>query len=235
MSKEELIKLIDQLKFQTKLVDSSSKKITIIANFLREQTANLLKETPKEFEIKSLIERVIDKPRCRNALHDHASKCNVTVNGEIIITGYINSVELVLGNLIQNAAEAYPEVERKEGIPTENVKPKYTIEVSAKQVDNWVLFAVKDYGCGINKEVQKDIFYETMKNKTFKKGAGGLSLFIAPAIVIGILGGEIWFSSEDQAGSTFYLLIPKSCSEKDEDDYRRILGVGDFATHKNLV
>jgi signal transduction histidine kinase len=72
------------------------------------------------------------------------------------------------------------------------------------------MFFVRDTGTGISKEDQEVIF------NRFRQGAGpskdvvsgtGLGLAISKGLT-GLLGGEIWFESEEGQGSVFYFTIP---------------------------
>lgn len=67
-------------------------------------------------------------------------------------------------------------------------------------------FYVKDTGCGIAEDKQKDIFERFVKLNTFKQGTG-LGLSICKSIVE-TLGGEIGVVSRLGEGSTFNFTIP---------------------------
>ncbi len=73
-----------------------------------------------------------------------------------------------------------------------------------------VVFYVKDTGCGIPAHRQYavfDRFVQADLSVTRKKNGSGLGLSIAKAYVE-MLGGSIWFDSEEGLGSTFYFSIP---------------------------
>ncbi len=92
---------------------------------------------------------------------------------------------------------------------------KYTkaggvIEVSLENGGEKAEFHIKDSGIGIPKDQQSKIF-----NKFFRAGnankietaGSGLGLFIAKEIVEDH-GGNIWFESEENKGSSFYFTLP---------------------------
>lgn len=91
---------------------------------------------------------------------------------------------------------------------------KYTehgfIQLSCKQIDNFIEFKIKDTGIGIPKDRQDAVFERFIQaditDKNAKQGAG-LGLSIAKAYVE-LLGGNIWLESEEQKGTTFYFTIP---------------------------
>jgi len=73
-----------------------------------------------------------------------------------------------------------------------------------------IQFYVSDTGIGISKEHQQNIFnsfYQAESSSTKRYDGTGLGLSIARAYVE-LLGGKIWFSSEQGKGSLFCFNIP---------------------------
>lgn len=94
---------------------------------------------------------------------------------------------------------------------------KYTpeqgqVSITIHQVDESVRIAIKDTGLGIPKEEQKHIFQKLYRASNVEKEnieGTGLGLYIVKsAIEAG--GGKIWFESEANKGTTFYIQIPLS-------------------------
>ena len=86
------------------------------------------------------------------------------------------------------------------------------ITVSADKISSGkaeIVFAIKDTGIGIPEEVQPYLF-EAFKqadgSTTRKYGGTGLGLSICKRIV-DLMGGNIWFRSKPDAGSTFFFTI----------------------------
>lgn len=103
----------------------------------------------------------------------------------------------VLDNLVDNAIKFAPE---NAGL----------VEISAKQEDGRVLFAVKDNGIGIPKEKQDGLFqrfYQVDTSLSRKTGGSGLGLAISKGIVEAH-GGTIWVESDAGKGSTFFFAVP---------------------------
>ena len=75
---------------------------------------------------------------------------------------------------------------------------------------NEVLIKVADNGIGIPKEAQSKIFAKLFRAdnaKTTDPSGTGLGLYIVKAI-IDASGGKIWFESEENKGTTFYITLP---------------------------
>lgn len=95
-------------------------------------------------------------------------------------------------NLTRNAIEAAP--------ADETALIKLQIEVSDKKV----AVAVTDNGQGIRPDLQDKIFYP---NFTTKTSGTGLGLAMCKSIVEQ-MKGEIWFVTEQEKGSTFFVELP---------------------------
>lgn len=105
-------------------------------------------------------------------------------------------ISVVIQNLIDNAIKYC-----KEGD---------TITINLMRVNTVVNISVKDTGIGIPKKVQEDIFkrFFRAENAVRKVTEGsGIGLFITKSIVEDH-GGRIWFESEENKGTTFYITLP---------------------------
>lgn len=105
-------------------------------------------------------------------------------------------ISQVLRNLLNNA------------VKFSNEKGK--IEVFAKKDKGEVLFYVKDEGVGIKRHSQNRIFepfFQADNMYQHKSGGTGLGLAISKGIV-NSQRGKIWFTSEDNKGTTFYFTLP---------------------------
>jgi signal transduction histidine kinase len=71
------------------------------------------------------------------------------------------------------------------------------------------LFSVQDFGIGISAEDKNKIFssfYRTEQAKTFSTLGTGLGLYYVKK-VIDLHQGKIWFESEENKGTTFYIAL----------------------------
>jgi two-component system nitrogen regulation sensor histidine kinase NtrY len=95
-------------------------------------------------------------------------------------------------NLIKNSIQAIPE----------NEKGKIVIEIEDENES--AVVKITDNGKGIPNELKESIFVPSFTTKT---SGAGLGLAITKNIVENFRG-EIWFTSEPDAGSTFFIRIP---------------------------
>lgn len=102
-----------------------------------------------------------------------------------------NQLVSVFNNLVKNAIQSIPE------------NRKGFIDISVKEENGWVITCVKDNGTGIPKEFQESVF---VPNFTTKSSGTGLGLAITKQIIDGA-GGKIWFTSEANTGTIFYVQL----------------------------
>jgi len=114
---------------------------------------------------------------------------------DILISTDIEKLRQILSVLIENAIK---------------FTEKGYIEIGCKKITSFVQFYVKDSGIGIPLEKENTIFdkfIQVDESTTRQHGGLGLGLSISKAYVK-FLGGQIWFESEINKGTTFYFTIP---------------------------
>jgi nitrogen fixation/metabolism regulation signal transduction histidine kinase len=99
----------------------------------------------------------------------------------------------VINNLLKNAIQAIPE--DKMGL----------VEVSLETLDQEILISISDNGNGVEEVIKDKIF---TPNFTTKSTGSGLGLAMCKRIVE-TAGGEIYFETQQNLGSTFFVKLPK--------------------------
>jgi len=114
-------------------------------------------------------------------------------------------IKQILTNLLKNALKF---------TNTGHVYYGYITEVIKNQ--SVVKFFVKDTGIGIPKDKQEYIFGIFKQiDDTYTRTYGGLGIGLSISKKLTeLLGGNIWFKSEEGIGSTFYFTIPNVTSDK---------------------
>lgn len=108
-----------------------------------------------------------------------------------------NYIRIIFQNLITNTIKYTPE------------KGTITITISENRTD--LLISIKDTGCGIPEKAKKMIFTKLFRadNVVDKDPDGiGLGLYITKSIVEQAAKGKIWFESEENKGTTFFVSLP---------------------------
>ncbi len=147
------------------------------------------------FTIEELVKRV-------SILMKHELKANlidmnisVNVDPNLKIDGNVNSLVQVINNMISNAIQSY------------NGKTNENIDLIISNYDEHNIgISIKDYGCGMSKEVQSKLFKQMVTTKG-KKGTG-LGLFMSYSTIRGNFKGNVKFTSEENKGTTFIIILP---------------------------
>ncbi len=154
-----------------------------------------LKIQPEKIELSKVINENFTLVR---SLHLKEMNLVNQVQAGLFGWGDLNMINLVFRNLILNAIK----FSERGG----------SIEISAKEDGSFYVLAVKDYGVGINPEVQKLLFDKTTgysSRGTANEKGTGLGLILCKEF-IEKNGGQIWLESEEGKGSTFYFTIKKA-------------------------
>lgn len=116
-----------------------------------------------------------------------------------------NLIKIIMQNLINNAIKYTPE--------------NGSLELTVEKTDHKILIKVKDSGYGIPKDLHLKVFSKFFRSPNIKqKEEGtGLGLYIVKSI-IDHSGGKVWFDSEENEGSTFYVEFPVEGMRKKEGE-----------------
>lgn len=113
-------------------------------------------------------------------------------------------MRMVIQNLLSNAVKYTPE------------KGKVNVDITKQKSD--ILIKVADTGYGIPKHQQDKIFTKLFRADNIREKdteGTGLGLYIVKSVVEQS-NGKIWFESEENKGTTFFVTIPLSGMKKKE-------------------
>lgn len=176
-------------------VKTHTEYMSDVITAVKGQAVNFANDEAISFTIEELLKRI-------NILMKHELKNSITylntsmkVNGSTTINGDINSLVQVINNMISNSIQAY-------GKKTNGI---IDLEVTKNDLNN-VLISIKDYGCGISKEVQNKLFKEMITTKG--KNGTGLGLYMSYSTIKGNFNGNITIDSKKNEYTTFTITIP---------------------------
>lgn len=151
-------------------------------------------DTQADFTVEELIKRVniLMKHELKSALVN--LNTDIKIDSSLIIKGNVNILVQVINNMISNAIQSY------------NGAPDKNIDLIVCKNDNNIVIQIKDYGCGMPKEVQDKLFKEMITTKG--KNGTGLGLFMSYSTIRGNFNGNISFDSKQNVGTTFEIIIP---------------------------
>jgi signal transduction histidine kinase len=112
----------------------------------------------------------------------------------------------IISNLLSNASKYTPD------------GGSITIGVTSADEDGFLQLFVADNGVGISPEDQDKLFTRFFRAGSARltgAGGAGLGLYITRSLVE-LHGGRIWFKSELNQGSTFYVTFPLAAMADDE-------------------
>ena len=95
------------------------------------------------------------------------------------------------------------------------IRPHARIKKDLRKDIKNLLITIKDSGIGIPKEKKSEIFkrFSRLENaKDIRPDGSGIGLYLSKAVV-DAHGGEIWFESELNSGTTFYINLYKHLSD----------------------
>lgn len=150
---------------------------------------------PQSTDLVALARRVISQLQATSSLHDLTLH---TTSTQLWATVDSSRIEQVLTNLLSNAVKYSPR-----GGPVE-----VTLEENRERHE--ARFCIRDQGIGIPSEQQAHLFGRFVRARSARASGisgTGLGLYLCREL-IEQHGGQIWFESEEGAGTTFFFSLP---------------------------
>jgi PAS domain S-box-containing protein len=150
----------------------------------------------KPIDISQALEEVAQELNLMVSDHEVTLQIDVPKGRGIIRTDGLILKEIIT-NLVTNAIKY--------------TSPGGNITLRLRDLDASMIISVKDTGMGIPKFAQNQIFTKFFRAQNVVKqetSGTGLGLYLVKGLVEA-LQGKIWFKSDENIGSTFYVRLPK--------------------------
>ena len=168
--------------------------VSTLLNISRIENGSVISER-KVLALPKLFDAVIEE----HQLSSSEKSINLIVNYPPAHVKLISDeviLKEIIGNLVSNAIKYTPE--------------GGTVKLSSEVKANQLIIIVEDTGVGIPSESRSNVFSKFFRaeNVIRQETSGtGLGLYLVKGL-INELDGEVWFESEEDKGTTFYLSLP---------------------------
>lgn len=190
-----------QEKYLTEVYKGNQRMITLVnalLNVTRMTLGTFILE-PETIDLTTLIHSVLSEQTPESSKKALTIKTSFADNIPKVVSD-AKLLRMVIQNLISNA------------IKYTRVGGVVDLSLRLDSSKHNFLFSVTDTGVGIPKRQQPQIFSRLFRADNVREGdteGTGLGLYIVKAIVDNS-GGEVWFESEENNGSTFHVKLPIS-------------------------
>lgn len=165
-----------------------------IIDTVKGQAMSLSNTTMVSFSVHELVKRIELLLKYELLRFSCTLNTEIKVDSSTELFGDINSLIQVFDNIIINAIQAY---EGKSG----------KIEFIIEEINDNILFTVRDYAKGIPRKVKDKLLKEMV---TTKGTAGtGLGLYMSYSTIKARFEGKMWFESTEGKGTTFHIQLPR--------------------------
>jgi len=206
---------IERKDYCFKRINEASKLLLGVINDILDMSkieANKLELTYAEFNLKEMVQRIIDVNNVRLNEKNQNLSVNIDTSVPEFLVGDEQRLSQVITNLTGNAIKFTPE------------KGYITIHVECTDEEDGICtikFSITDTGIGINREKQKNLFqpFHQAESSTSREfGGTGLGLSISKNI-IEMMGGTIWVESDLGKGASFFFTIKaeRACEIKQSE------------------
>lgn len=176
-------------------MDQQLQKLTYLINDLLDFTkaqSGKLSFYKEWFSLEKLVDETIED--IQRITSTHIIRKKGTTDGVIYADRY--RIGQVITNLLTNAIKYSPTAD--------------SIVVALVQQKDAIVLSIKDYGIGISKQDQKNLFERFFRGSDTRKQTFpgvGVGLYITKQIITRH-GGDIWVKSSEKNGTTFSVRIP---------------------------
>jgi len=148
----------------------------------------------KKTNLGTILQSVLDEMKPR--LNDKSLRLKLTIKPSGQVTTDPVLVKEIFVNLLSNAIKYSP--------------TRGTIVIRLEREPKHIMFTISDSGYGIPKTEQDKVFSKFYRGSNILKrdtDGTGIGLYLVKRITEN-LGGDIWFKSREERGTTFYCTLP---------------------------
>ncbi len=185
--KEEKKKILDNMQ-------ECTKRILTIVSSIRDQFRNL-GETKKEvFSINEVLENI--EIVIKNQLIKYHCQLEINYNNNYMVYGEKNKLNQVISNIIMNSILAYKD---------KNISGNVKVDIEANNEN--IIIKVIDKAGGIPENIREKLFTKILTTRGMQ--GTGLGLYLAKPIIEDEFKGKIYFETETDKGTIFYIILKK--------------------------
>ena len=188
---------IDDKEEKNKILDNMSecvKRILAIVSSVRDQFRNIGETKKEKFKINDVLKNI------EIVIHNQLNKyhCNLDINydNDFDVFGEKNKLNQVLSNIIMNSILAYKDIEKNGNII-----------VDIDEDENYNIIKVTDFAGGIPEKIRDKLFTKILTTRGTQ--GTGLGLYLAKSIIEDEFNGKIYFETETDKGTTFFIKLKK--------------------------
>lgn len=188
-----------QKKSLSTIINASDRMNELIGTLLNitRMESGTIAITPKQLHLDKLAAEVLEELNLMASEKSITLSMHITRKTGLVLHTDSLILKEVLTNLIANAIKYTPE--------------NGTVSVKLHPRSRDILVVVKDSGWGIPIQSQDQIFSKFFRATNIVKretSGTGLGLYLVKGL-IDALGGKIWFTSQEDEGTTFYFTLPR--------------------------
>ena len=189
---------IDDKEEKKKILDNMYecvKRILALVSSVRDQFRNMGETKKEKFKINDVLKNI--EIVIHNQLNKYHCSLNINYDKNFTVFGEKNKLNQVLSNIIMNSILAYKDI-GKNG----------NIIVDIENDESFNIIKITDFAGGIPEKIRDKLFTKILTTRGTQ--GTGLGLYLAKSIIEDEFNGKIYFETETDKGTTFFIKLKKT-------------------------